>query len=121
MLRKKQVRMVTDFMGAVTAQGPQQSSVKQLLMGAGKTTVITPLLALFLADAKSLVAVVVPPALLEVPSTLHPLHRQCFVVIESSAALGLRQHHAEANLYIFLRPWKVLSLCFQLSLCFLVK
>lgn len=34
-LRKKQVQMVTDFMSAVSPDGPQHSSVKQLLMGAG--------------------------------------------------------------------------------------
>lgn len=39
--------------------------VKQMIMGAGKTTVVGPLLALMLGDGKSLVAQVVPPALLE--------------------------------------------------------
>jgi superfamily II DNA or RNA helicase len=42
-----------------------QSSVHQMIMGAGKTHVVTPLLALLLADAKSLVTVVVPRSLLE--------------------------------------------------------
>jgi hypothetical protein len=37
----------------------------QMIMGAGKTTVVTPLLALMLADGKSLVTQVVPHALLE--------------------------------------------------------
>ena len=41
------------------------SCVKQMIMGAGKTTVIAPLLALMLADGKSLVLSVVPKALLE--------------------------------------------------------
>lgn len=39
--------------------------MKQMIMGAGKTTVIAPLLALMLADGKSLVLSVVPKALLE--------------------------------------------------------
>jgi hypothetical protein len=42
-----------------------QSSVHQMIMGAGKTHVVTPLLALLLADSKSLVTVVVPRSLLE--------------------------------------------------------
>lgn len=37
----------------------------QMIMGAGKTTVVTPLLALMLADGKSLVTQVVPHALLD--------------------------------------------------------
>ncbi len=49
---------VRDFMAAArpTAAGAQpRSSVHQLIMGAGKTTVIAPLLALMLADGQSLV------------------------------------------------------------------
>ncbi|KAH8067983.1 hypothetical protein JL721_7203 [Aureococcus anophagefferens] len=42
-----------------------RSTVKQMIMGAGKTTVVAPLLALMLADGKSLVVSVVPKALLE--------------------------------------------------------
>ena len=42
-----------------------RSSVHQMIMGAGKTHVVTPLLALLLADSKSLVMVVVPRSLLE--------------------------------------------------------
>jgi len=42
-----------------------QSAVHQMIMGAGKTHVVTPLLALLLADSKSLVTVVVPRSLLE--------------------------------------------------------
>ena len=39
--------------------------VEQMIMGAGKTTVVCPLLCLMLADGRSLVMQVVPPALLE--------------------------------------------------------
>jgi hypothetical protein len=42
-----------------------RSMCTQMIMGAGKTTVVTPLLALMLADGKSLVTQVVPHALLE--------------------------------------------------------
>ena len=41
------------------------SSVRQMIMGAGKTTVIAPILALMLADGESLVFNVMPAALLE--------------------------------------------------------
>jgi hypothetical protein len=52
----------------------------QMIMGAGKTTVIAPILALMLADGESLVFNVMPAALLEqarvltTPSPLSPLH-----------------------------------------------
>merc|ERR1712038_909577 len=42
-----------------------KSMCHQMIMGAGKTTVVAPLLALMLADGKSLVTQVVPHALLE--------------------------------------------------------
>lgn len=58
MLRKAQVDMVRMFVAA-------DSVVKQMIMGAGKTTVIAPLLTLMLADGQSLVMSVVPKALLE--------------------------------------------------------
>lgn len=58
MLRKAQVQMVRMFVGA-------ESVVKQMIMGAGKTTVIAPLLALMLGDGKNLVVSVVPKALLD--------------------------------------------------------
>jgi hypothetical protein len=41
------------------------SAVHQMIMGAGKTHVVTPLLALLLANTESLVTVVVPRSLLE--------------------------------------------------------
>ena len=52
LLRRKQVQMVQDFMSLHSDPLQRQSLVKQLLMGAGKTTVISPLLALMLADGK---------------------------------------------------------------------
>lgn len=41
------------------------AAVSQLIMGSGKTTVVAPLLALMLADGKSLIVQAVPNSLLE--------------------------------------------------------
>ena len=41
------------------------SAVKQMIMGAGKTTIVAPLLGLMLADGKQLLLSVVPKSLLE--------------------------------------------------------
>ena len=65
-LRKKQVDIVNDFRESL-ANG--QSKVKQMIMGAGKTSVVAPLLALMLADGKALVVSVVPKALVEMSRT----------------------------------------------------
>lgn len=62
LLRKSQVILVHKFMEQLRNSG---SMCHQMIMGAGKTTVVTPLLALMLADGKSLVMQVVPHALLE--------------------------------------------------------
>lgn len=62
LLRKSQVILVNKFMDALRNN---RSMCHQMIMGAGKTTVVTPLLALMLADGKSLVTQVVPHALLE--------------------------------------------------------
>jgi len=61
-LRESQVALIGKFMEAVRAG---QSVCHQMIMGAGKTTVVGPLLALLLADGKSLVVQCVPNALLE--------------------------------------------------------
>ena len=62
MLRKAQVMLVKKFIGALRNN---KSMGHQMIMGAGKTTVVAPLLALILADGKSLVTSVMPHALLE--------------------------------------------------------
>lgn len=62
MLRKSQVILVNKFLDSLNNG---QSMCHQMIMGAGKTTVVAPLLALMLADGKSLVTQVVPHALLE--------------------------------------------------------
>mmetsp|Transcript_14755 Transcript_14755/g.40767 ORF Transcript_14755/g.40767 Transcript_14755/m.40767 type:complete len:3812 (+) Transcript_14755:277-11712(+) len=62
MLRKSQVLLVNKLMNAIRNG---QSMCHQMIMGAGKTTVVTPLLAMMLADGESLVTQVVPHALLD--------------------------------------------------------
>jgi len=66
LLRQKQVEIVEMFMQNLDKG---VSKVKQMIMGAGKTTVVAPLLALMLADGHSLVMSVVPKALLEMSRT----------------------------------------------------
>ena len=61
-LRKAQIDLINGIMGRLRKGIP---IVHQMIMGGGKTTVIGPLLALLLADRKSLVVQVVPLALLE--------------------------------------------------------
>lgn len=61
-LRNQQVRLLATFLNAAHSGA---SRVEQMIMGAGKTTVVGPLLALMLADGKQLVMQVVPSALLE--------------------------------------------------------
>ena len=65
-LRKKQVDIINDFRDSLSNN---RSKVKQMIMGAGKTSVVAPLLALILADGKSLVLSVVPKALVEMSRT----------------------------------------------------
>ena len=61
-LRKAQVELLAQITSSVRSG---HSTCRQMLMGGGKTTVVAPLLALLLADGKSLVMQVVPHALLE--------------------------------------------------------
>ena len=75
LLRKKQIEIVLDLMDNLKRE---QSKVKQMIMGAGKTTVVAPLLALMLADGASLVLSVVPRALVEMSRTRM---RETFAVI----------------------------------------
>jgi superfamily II DNA or RNA helicase len=64
MLRDQQVQLVQEFMSAF-ADPARGSTCQQLIMGAGKTTVVCPLIALMLADGARLAMQVVPRALLE--------------------------------------------------------
>lgn len=62
LLRSSQVAMVRQYVSTIRSGG---SMVKQMIMGAGKTTVVCPLLTLMLGDGETLVLQVVPPALLD--------------------------------------------------------
>ena len=62
MLRESQVQIVDKFM---TAANGNSSVCHQMIMGAGKTTVVGPLLALLLGDGEHLVTQIMPNALLE--------------------------------------------------------
>lgn len=62
LLRRRQCELVSDFVHNYRAG---RSCVFQMIMGAGKTAVIGPLLALLLADGRSLVTQVCPAALLD--------------------------------------------------------
>nr|CCA25882.1 hypothetical protein ALNC14_120260 [Albugo laibachii Nc14] len=61
-LRRRQVEMIESFVKSLSAG---QSRVQQMIMGAGKTTVVGPLLTLILASRDQLVIHVMPSALLE--------------------------------------------------------
>ena len=65
-LHKTQVEIVDDFRNCLSSG---RSKVKQMIMGAGKTSVVAPLLALIVADGSSLVLSVVPKALVEMSRT----------------------------------------------------
>ena len=64
-LRPRQVELCETLRCRMQDFDRPQSAVHQMIMGAGKTHVVTPLLALLLADSKCLVTVVVPRSLLE--------------------------------------------------------
>lgn len=80
-LRESQVALIGKFMDAVR-EG--RSVCHQMIMGAGKTTVVGPLLALLLADGKSLVVQCVPNALLEMSRAVM---RERFSTIFNKAVL----------------------------------
>eukprot|EP00516_Mucochytrium_quahogii_P008420 CAMPEP_0203758104 /NCGR_PEP_ID=MMETSP0098-20131031/10854_1 /ASSEMBLY_ACC=CAM_ASM_000208 /TAXON_ID=96639 /ORGANISM=" , Strain NY0313808BC1" /LENGTH=3866 /DNA_ID=CAMNT_0050650355 /DNA_START=244 /DNA_END=11840 /DNA_ORIENTATION=- len=62
LLRERQVEIVRSFVEDVKHE---RSHVQQMIMGAGKTTVVAPLLTLLLANGETLVSQVMPTALLE--------------------------------------------------------
>ena len=66
-LRPRQVDLVRECVRTVHGHG---SLVKQMIMGAGKTTVVSPLISLILAQGSFLVVQCVPPALLEMSSRI---------------------------------------------------
>jgi len=62
MVREPQLELVEGFLRK-TRDG--RSSVVQMIMGGGKTSVVSPLLGLMLADGKRLVSLIVPDSLLK--------------------------------------------------------
>ena len=62
MLRRRQFELVSEFAQAAI---DGRSSVNQMIMGQGKTTVIAPMLALILADGRRLIMQICPAPLLE--------------------------------------------------------
>eukprot|EP00954_Amorphochlora_amoebiformis_P016362 1281780-Amorphochlora_amoeboformis.AAC.1 len=67
MMRPRQVEIILQFAESVRRR---QSSVRQMIMGAGKTSVVSPMLALLLANGRVLVTQVVPKALLDQTRTV---------------------------------------------------
>lgn len=72
MLREKQYNLVVKFVNAVHRG---KSLCHQMIMGAGKTTVVAPLLGVLLADGRQLLMQVVPGPLLEFS---RGILRECF-------------------------------------------
>ncbi|CAK9118524.1 unnamed protein product [Durusdinium trenchii] len=70
-----QVEMVNEFSEALRSG---RSSVKQMIMGAGKTSVVSPLLALMHANGSRIVCLVVPPALI---SLSRSVLQNCFSTV----------------------------------------
>ncbi|KAJ9467248.1 Vacuolar protein sorting-associated protein 27 [Diplonema papillatum] len=66
-LRRGQVQLLADLMKAYRAK---TSSVRQMIMGEGKTTVVTPMMALFCANGTNVVAVCLPRALVALSKTV---------------------------------------------------
>ncbi|CAE7489734.1 unnamed protein product [Symbiodinium natans] len=75
LLRPRQVEMVNEFSDALRTG---KSSVKQMIMGAGKTSVVSPLLALMHASGSRIVCLVVPPALI---SLSRSVLQNCFSTV----------------------------------------
>eukprot|EP00049_Salpingoeca_infusionum_P014496 m.271712 g.271712 ORF g.271712 m.271712 type:complete len:4223 (+) comp15683_c19_seq1:207-12875(+) len=62
LLRKRQVEIVNEMVASAKAHS---SKVQQMIMGAGKTTVVGPMLSMILADGDNVVVQIMPTALLE--------------------------------------------------------
>ena len=86
MLRDQQVELVQEFMSAVS-DPKRGSTCQQLIMGAGKTTVVCPLLALMLADSQRLVMQVLSRSLSLARSRALPLARSLARMLADSQRL----------------------------------
>ena len=94
MLRKSQVILVNKLMNSLRNN---QSMCHQMIMGAGKTTLVTPLLALMLADSKSLVTQVVPHALLDFS---RGVMREKFAAVVWKPVFTFSFNHGTRDLYL---------------------
>ena len=93
LLRPAQCRLVETF---VSSACKGVSHCEQMIMGGGKTTVVSPLLALFLGDGARLVCQVVPHALLEFSRNTM---RERFSIIVKKPVYTLRfDRYTELNL-----------------------
>ena len=84
MLRKQQYDLIVKFKDHAD-QG--KSLCHQMIMGAGKTTVVAPMLSLLLGDGEKLVLQVMPKALLQ--QSLDVL-RQSFSVRSNASTISIR-------------------------------
>lgn len=88
----------------ITATKKRESRVQQMIMGAGKTTVISPLLTLILANSEQMVLHVMPSALLDMSRNVLRRSFSCLLIpkrvytlsfdrsIEDSAEVADRLH-----------------------------
>ena len=96
MLRETQVRILGAFLYSAKVG---RSMTHQMIMGDGKTTVIAPLLALILADGKSLVCSCMPAALAEMTRSVLT---RCFSPVAPRAVISFkfgRASHADRALF----------------------
>lgn len=91
-LRRRQVEMIQSFLASVNSN---QSRVQQMIMGAGKTTVVGPLLTLMLASKEQLIMHVMPTALLE--QTRRVLRNRFSTIVFGKRILTLNFDRNEAQ------------------------
>ena len=91
MVREMQIELVEDFLKTV---GAKQSAVVQMIMGGGKTSVVSPLLAMMLADGKRLISLVVPEPLL--PQSMNEIQEKFNKVIMKRVSCHAMQFQCNA-------------------------
>lgn len=93
LLRQRQCELISDFLFNYRKG---QSCVFQMIMGAGKTAVIGPLLALILANGRSLVTQVCPAALLDMTMSVMR-HRFSSIVVKPVLSFKFDRGSDESN------------------------
>ena len=96
LIRKSQVQLIDKFMRTVSNG---KSMVNQMIMGAGKTTVVGPMLSLLLADGQKLVIQVVPKSLLEFSRSI--LRERFSAIIRKSVYTFSFDRFTEVNTNIY--------------------